>query len=100
MKYTDQQTIDRYKTRLVARGFTQIYGIDYSDIYTLTLGADTLRLLLAIIAIKDIEAYQVDVNNAFIESIFHNIIYIYSFEGLKVSNRYVFLVVKSLYGLK
>ena len=41
----------------MARGFTQIYEIDYSDIYILILGADILRLLLAIMAIKDIKAY-------------------------------------------
>ena len=84
----------------MARGFTQVYGIDYSDIYTLTLGINILRLLLAIMAIKDIKAHQVDINNAFTESVFYNTIYIYLLKGLKVSNRHVLLIVKSLYDLK
>ena len=50
--------------------------------------------------IKDIEAYLVDINNAFIESVLYNIIYIYLFKRFKVSNRHVLLIVKSLYGFK
>ena len=84
----------------MAKGFTQIYEIDYSDIYILILGADTLRLLLVIMTIKDIKAYQVNINNAFIELVFYNIIYIYLSKELKVPDGHVFLVVKSLYDFK
>ena len=84
----------------MTRGFTQVYEIDYSDIYIPTLGTNILRLLLAIMTIKDIKAHQVDINNAFTESVFYNIIYMYLPKGFKVSDRHVLLVVKSLYDFK
>ena len=84
----------------MTKEFTQIYGIDYSKTYTPTLGTDILRLLLTIMAIKDMEAHQIDINNAFTKSVLHNIIYIHPPKRLKVPNRHVFLVVKSLYDLK
>ena len=84
----------------MVKGFTQVYGINYSEIYIFILDVDTLRLLLTIITIKNIEAHQIDVNNAFTESVFYNIIYIHSLKGLKVPNGHVLLIVKSLYSLK
>ena len=51
-------------------------------------------------AVEDMEAHQVDVNNAFTESALHDTIYMHPPEGLEVPNRHVLLVVKSLDGLK
>ncbi|KAI0999619.1 Retrovirus-related Pol polyprotein from transposon TNT 1-94 [Podosphaera aphanis] len=45
----------RYKARLVAQGFSQVYGINYFDTYSPTLRMDSLRILLAIGAFYDWE---------------------------------------------
>ena len=92
--------MDRYKAKLMARGFIQKYKIDYSEIYIPTFDADILRLLLTFITIEDIEVYQININNVFIESVFRDIIYIYLPEGLKIPKRQILFVVKSLYSLK
>lgn len=47
VKYTSSGLIDRYKARLVARGFTQKHGIDYEETFTPTLRLESLRMLLA-----------------------------------------------------
>ena len=100
VKYTSDQLIDRYKARLVARGFTQVYGQDYWETFAPTIRADSLRLLLAIMAIEDMEADQADVNNAFTKSRLTEKIYMHPPEGIKVPKDRVLLMRKSLYGLK
>ena len=100
VKYTSNQLIDRYKARLVARGFTQVYGQDYWETFAPTIRADSLRLLLAIMALEDMEADQADVNNAFTRSGLTEKIYMHPPEGMSVPEGHILLVQKSLYGLK
>jgi hypothetical protein len=48
IKKKDDGSIDRYKTRLVAKGFKQRYGIDYEDAFSLVVNDATIRLVLFI----------------------------------------------------
>ena len=52
--HTDN-TIARYKARVVVRGFEQQYGIDYQETFALVVQYNTLQALLAKVAIKDLE---------------------------------------------
>jgi hypothetical protein len=45
----------RFKTRLVAKGFSQILGIDYNDVFSLVVKHSSIRALLGIIAMHDLE---------------------------------------------
>lgn len=40
----------RFKARLVAQGFSQVFGVDYNETYSPTLRVDSLRILLAVAA--------------------------------------------------
>lgn len=88
----------RFRARLVAKGFSQVSGIDYFDIYAPTLRMDSLRILLAISAFRDWEIHQIDVETAYLEGDLNEEIFMKCPEGMKGTN-YV-QVVKSLYGLK
>jgi len=50
-------SLNKLKARLVARGFSQIYGVDYKDTFALTVKFNTLRVFLAITVIEDLELY-------------------------------------------
>jgi hypothetical protein len=49
--------INRYKARLVVRGFSQRYEVNYKETFTPIVRMESLRILLAIIAIKNLEIY-------------------------------------------
>jgi hypothetical protein len=100
IKYTPEGAVDRYKARLVARGFSQVQGIDYNETFAPTVRMDTLRMLMAIVAAKDLECHQVDVNNAFTESGLDEDIFLSPPDGVKMHQGKVLKVLRSLYGLK
>jgi len=58
--------IDKYKVRLVARGFTQIYGVDYFDTFSPVAKLASLRTILAIAARFDWEIESFDFNGAYL----------------------------------
>ena len=47
-------SIDKYKTRLVAKGFTQKEGIDYFDTYSPVTRITTTRILIALASIHNL----------------------------------------------
>jgi hypothetical protein len=61
---------------------------------------DSLRVLLIIMAVKDLKYYQININNAFTESMNTEIIYINLLDGVRITKKRVLKILKSLYGLK
>lgn len=58
--------IINYKSRLVAKGLTQLKGIDYDEVFAPVVRFQTLRFLLAYAAKKDDEIMQLDIKTAFL----------------------------------
>jgi hypothetical protein len=92
--------INRFKARLVARGFTQVHGEDYDQTFAPTVRTDTLRIFLAMVAAQDLECRQYDVKNAFTESSLKERIYLSPPKGVPVTPGLQLRVLRSLYGLK
>jgi hypothetical protein len=59
-------TIEKYKTRLVAKGYTQKKGEGYFDTYSPVARLTTIRVLLSLAASHGLLIHQMDVKTAFL----------------------------------
>jgi len=66
MKHKPDGTIDWYKARLIARGFTQTYGVDYQETFAFVAKLNTILVLLSLAANFDWPLQQYDVKNSFL----------------------------------
>jgi len=92
--------IVKRKARLVARGFTQIYGIDFTVTFSPTLRQDSLRLVTAIAAQNRYNIYQIDVKAAYLNAELEENIYIKAPQGDENYGKRYWKLNKALYGLK
>ncbi|KAH9800568.1 hypothetical protein KPL71_000711 [Citrus sinensis] len=89
----------RYKARLVARGFTQKEGIDFNEIFSPVVKHSSIRILLAIMALFDLELEQMDVKTAFLHGNLEEKILMSQPEGFEEQGHeeYVCLLKRSKY---
>ncbi|KAK8685120.1 hypothetical protein V6N13_041128 [Hibiscus sabdariffa] len=95
-------SIDKYKARLVIKGYRQKEGLDYFDTYSHVSRITSIRMILAIATLRNLEVHQMDVKIAFLNGELDEEIYMEQPEGHVVpgQERKVCKLVKSLYGLK
>ena len=67
-KHYPDSSIERYKIRLVAQGFLQVYGIDYTEIFVPMVRRKSLRIFLVIAAMLEMILIQMDIVGAYLES--------------------------------
>jgi hypothetical protein len=66
VKHDANGSVSRYKTRLVAKGYAQTYGIDYEETYSPVAKMIIVKAIIAITAPKGWSLHQMDVNNVFL----------------------------------
>ena len=92
----------RYKGRLVAKGYAQVEGIDYNEVFAPVVKHVSIRLLLSAVVNFDMELEQMDVKTAFLHGVLQERIYMTQPEGFvqKGQEDKVCLLKKALYWLK
>ena len=92
---------DRYKARVVAKGYMQVEGVHYHDRFAPTLKAACLRSMLVVAALEDLELQQLDVTTAYLNADLEEEVYMRQPEGFVDAQRpdAVCLLKKGLYGL-
>jgi len=93
--------VERYKARLVARGFTQTFGVDYNEPFAPVANFVSIRCILALATIEDMEIHQMDVKTAFLNGDLEEEICMEQPEGFTHEGEHLVCKLhKSLYGLK
>nr|GEW90621.1 60S ribosomal protein L23a [Tanacetum cinerariifolium] len=87
---------------LVIKGFRQREGLDYFDTYSPVKRITSIRMILAIVALRNLEVHQMDAKTAFLNEDLEEEIYMNQPEGFIAPGQEgkVYRLVKSLYGLK
>jgi len=68
VKWEDDGTVDRWKARTVAKGFTQVLGEDYDETYTSVTRLESVQLVYAIAVSRRLRLWQIDFVSAFLNS--------------------------------
>ncbi|KAH9766800.1 retrovirus-related pol polyprotein from transposon RE1 [Citrus sinensis] len=102
VKYNDDGSISRYKARLVAKGYHQTYGVDFFETFSLVIKPCTVRIILSLAVMNHWPIKQLDVNNAFLNGILAEDVYMHQPQGFVDSTypSYVCKLNNALYGLK
>ena len=101
IKKNDDKSLT-YKARLVARGFKQIYGLEYNEKFAAVIKQQAFKIIFAIATIKGYIIWKIDIKSAFTHGDLAETIYIIQPEGF-IDSHYpekVLLLNKALYGLK
>jgi histone deacetylase 1/2 len=103
-KRDQNNKIVKYKARFVARGFTQVYGYDYTETYSPVAHSNSIRTILSITASEDLELFQMDIETAFQHQVLKEDVYMEQPAGFikpgTTAESHVCKLQKALYGLK
>ncbi|KAG8502733.1 hypothetical protein CXB51_000654 [Gossypium anomalum] len=101
-KHNADGNLNKLKARLVVKGFSQKYGIEYFQTFAPVARLDTIRLLVALAAQMQWKIHQLDGKSAFLNGFLEEEIYVEQPKGLKIvgEEHKVYRLKKALYGLK
>ena len=101
-KYDSKGNVERFKERLVAKGFMQREGIDYNETFSLVSCKDSFRIIMAFVVHYDLKLHQMDVKTAFLNGDLEENVYMAQPKGFVVEEkeRMGCRMKKTIYGLK
>ena len=99
-KFGKDGKLQKYKARLVARGFTQRPGMDYNETFSPVIHLETICTILAQAVKEDWETQQMDVKGAYLNGILKEEIYMKQPKGYDDETGRLCRLIKTLYGLK
>ena len=102
LKHVADGSVEKYKARFVAQGFSQIEGVDYDDTFASVSWYTSIRDFISIAVEMGWNIHQMDVKTTFLNGIIQEEIYIEQPQGFEIHDKetHVCRLKKALYGLK
>ena len=100
IKFDRSGDIERYKLRIVARGFVQKEGVDYKEVFAPVANLESIRIILALAAKYNLELDQMDVATAYLNGELEEELYLLPPDGVQIPDGHCWRLKRSLYGLK
>lgn len=105
VKYKADGIVDRYKARIVAKGYNQLEGIDFTDTFSPVAKIVIVKILLSLVVSFGWSLAQMDINNAFLNGDLFEEVYMslhlgYYQDTSSSTRPLVCKLNKSIYGLK
>jgi hypothetical protein len=102
IKHAVDDSVEKFKARFVARGFSQKEGIDYDDIFAPVARYTSIRVIISLASVFNWKLHQMDVKTTFLNGEVEQEVYIEQPEGFVIHGKesHVCKLKKALYGLK
>ena len=102
LKKNADGSVERYKARLVAQGFTQKFGIDYDETFCPVVRFESVRTVIALAVQNGLKLHQMDVATAFLNGELKEEVYMKQPDGFETEGQehLVCRLKRSIYGLK
>ena len=93
---------EQFKARYVAKGFSQVEGVDYHETFAPTAKMTSIRTMVNVVAQHDMVVHQLDVKSAYLHAPIDCELYLEPPQGFREGNddKAVWKLKKSIYGLK
>ena len=93
IKHAADGSVEKYKARFVARGFSQKEGIDYKETFAPVVIYTLIRAIILLASIMGWKLHQMDVKTAFLNGVIEEEVYIEQPEGFIVHDQTLMYVV-------
>jgi hypothetical protein len=102
IKYVADGSVKKYKARFVARGFSQVEGIDYEETFAPVARYTSIHTIIALVESMGWQLHQMDVKTAFLNGEIEEEVYTEQLEGFVIHDEksHVCRLKKAMYGLK
>jgi hypothetical protein len=102
IKHAANGSVEKFKERFVARGFTQKEGIDYEETFSLVAKYTSIRTIIAFALVLGCKLHHMDVKTAFLNGKIEHEVFMEQPDGFVLHNKgtHVCKLRKALYGLK
>jgi hypothetical protein len=101
-KHATDGSVEKFKTRFVARGFNQKEGIDYEETFAPITRYTSIQTIIALASVLGWKLHQMDAKTTFLNGKIEHEVFVEQPDGFVLHNKgtHVWKLRKALYGLK